>query len=148
MNAEQIPLVFLRRQARKSEIDEPLDRPANEISSSSMALLVHRTGRCWSGAHSCTCSLPQFPAGRTWGTPDTALAAAHFTDGFGRYLSFLRLSWRREAEGCLRLLLRAGIQEEKLRVPTVRCSAPCRDLPMCHDTLNCFVCVLSLASFF
>lgn len=144
MNAEQILLVSSRRQARKSEIDEPLDRPANEISSSSMALSVPRTGRCWSRAHSCT----QFPAGRTGSTSDTALAAAYFTDGFSRYLSPLRLSWTWGAGGCLRLLLRAGIQEEKLREPTVRvCSAPCRDLPMCHDTLNCFVCVLLVISF-
>ena len=98
--------------------------------------------------HSCTCGLPKFLAEQTWGTADTALAATHFTGGFGTYLSLVSLSWRWGAEGCQTLLLRAGIQEEKLRVPTVRaCSVPCRDLPM-HHTLNCFVCILSIVSFF
>lgn len=85
--------------------------------------------------HSCTRRLPQFPAERTRGSADPALAAARFTGGSPKAL--LEMGSRE---------LPKDIQEENSAVRV--CSTPCRDLPVCHNALSCLAHVLFIISFF
>lgn len=103
VNSEQIPLVSSRRQARKSWIDEPLDGPANEISSSSMIFFflfpVSRTGRCWRESHNGTAALAGCLNSRQrgHGAQQTQLWLLPVLQ-----VVPLRLSWRWGAKSCQR----------------------------------------------
>lgn len=100
MNSEQIPLVSSRRQARKSWIDEPLDGPANEISSSSVVFFSEQDRQMLAGStHSGTAALAGCRNSRQSGRGAQQIQL--WLLPILQVVS-LRLSWRWAAESCQR----------------------------------------------